>query len=48
MPDARKSPDLASLLDDEQTEAYERTSGKAGDDKADRLLAEIQRRGLDV
>lgn len=42
------SPDPASLTDDELLDAYERTSGEVGDPIADELLAEIQKRGLDV
>jgi hypothetical protein len=42
------SLDPATLTDDELVEAYERTSGEPGDEVAEALLAEIQRRGLDV
>jgi hypothetical protein len=42
------SSDPASLSDAELIAAYERTSGEADDAVAAALLAEIERRGLDV
>ena len=42
------SPDPATLTDDELVDAYERTGGEPGDEIAEALLAEIQKRGLDV
>ena len=36
------------MTDEELCAAYQRTSGEPGDAEADALLAEIQRRGLDV
>lgn len=39
----------ASLMTDEfLLRAYQRTTGEPGDPEADALLAEIERRGLDV
>ncbi|WP_426254479.1 hypothetical protein [Sphingomonas sp. DC2300-3] len=46
--DEATPPDLSSLTDDQLLDAYEATSGTPGDPEADRLIAEIQRRGLDV
>jgi hypothetical protein len=40
------SPDPATLTDDELVDAYERTDGEGA--VAEAILAEIQKRGLDV
>lgn len=40
--------DLAGLLDAELVAAYQRTDGEPGNPEADALLAEIERRGLDL
>ena len=47
MPDD-DSLDIKTLTDEQLLDAYEATSGEPGDAEGDRLLAEIQRRGLDV
>ena len=39
---------VRDLSDEDLLEAYERTSGEEGDAEAMVLLAEIQRRGLDL
>ena len=41
-------PGCANLTDHELLDAYERSSGDPSDTIADQLLAEIQRRELDV
>lgn len=38
----------AAFNDEELLRAYQQTDGEPGDDVADTLLAEIERRGLDV
>lgn len=43
-----EADDPKSMTDDELLSAYAETSGEAGDPIADALLAEIERRGLDV
>lgn len=39
---------IAAMTDDELRTAYERTTGQHSDEQANRLLAEIERRGLDI
>jgi len=42
-------PDVIEYLDDESLiEAYQRTGGEVGDPISDRILAEIERRNLDI
>lgn len=40
--------EIASLSDRVLVAAYQRTTGEPGDAEADALLAEIERRGLDL
>lgn len=40
--------DIESLTDRDLLAAYQRTNGEPGDAEADALLAEIQRRELDI
>lgn len=42
------SIDITTLNDEQLLDAYEATSGRPGDEEGDRLLAEIQRRNLDI
>ncbi len=39
---------LASMSDSELLEAYQATNGEPGDVLVEQLLAEIERRGLDI
>ena len=48
MADFDDSIDAKTLTDEHLLDAYEATSGEPGDARADELLAEIHRRGLDV
>ena len=42
-------PDVIEFLDDASLlEAYQRTNGEPGNPEADELLAEIEKRNLDV
>lgn len=43
-----EADDPKKMTDQELLSAYAETSGEAGDPIADALLAEIQKRGLDV
>jgi hypothetical protein len=40
--------EIASLSDRDLVAAYQRTTGEPGDAEADALLAEIERRNLDL
>lgn len=48
MADPNDSIDPTTQTDEQLLDANETTSGEPGDADGDRLLAEIQRRGLDV
>ncbi|WP_156460787.1 hypothetical protein [Sphingomonas sp. Leaf339] len=39
---------IAAMTDDELRNAYEQTTGEVGDEEADRLAAELNRREIDV
>lgn len=45
---AEQAVPVGSWTDAELLKVYQRTSGEPGDEFADRLLAEIQRRNLDI